>query len=91
MTDLDDALRSRRTAPGRKNVTTDQPLRITTDHPDWVLALVAAVEWAEYAHPKITEGDRCLGEELAAVPAEVREAAKGWAQAKRTQIGGTDV
>lgn len=65
---------------------TDQPPRITTGHPDWVLALVAAAEWLEYSHPKIADGDRCLSAELAAVPAEVREAAKGWAQARQAAV-----
>lgn len=62
----------------------DQPMRMTTNQPDWVLDLVAAAEWLEYSHPRIAEGDRCLSEELAAVPADVREAAKGWAQAKQS-------
>ena len=61
-----------------------------TDLPDWVLDLVAAVEHFEYVHPKVEDSDECFGRQLAAVPAEVRAMAKGWAQAKRTQPGGTD-
>lgn len=63
---------------------------MTTDLPDWVLDLVAAVEHFEYVHPKVSIADDCLHHPLEAVPDEVRAMARGWAQAKRTQTGGTD-
>ncbi|WP_433067330.1 hypothetical protein [Dactylosporangium sp. CS-033363] len=51
-----------------------------TDQPDWVLGLVAAVERYEYVHAPVDPADTCLQEPLQQVPAEVRAAARGWAQ-----------
>lgn len=53
------------------------------DLPDWVLDLVAAVEHFEYVHPRVDIRDDCLAAPLEAVPTDVREQAKGWAQARR--------
>lgn len=56
---------------------------MSTPAPDWALDLVAAVEYFEDVHPKVEAGRDCLGDALAAVPADVRGEARGWARAKR--------
>lgn len=65
---------------------------MAADHPGWLLALVADVERYEFCHESV-KGDpldwRCLSQSLEAVPAEVREQAKGYAQAKREATDGT--
>lgn len=55
----------------------------STSTPDWALELLAAVEYYEDVHPKVEAGRDCLGAALAAIPAEVRAEARGWARAKR--------
>lgn len=56
-----------------------------TVHPGWLLALVADVEQYEDLHaaPPGVESWACFGRALGGVPAEVRDQARGWAQAKR--------
>lgn len=58
-------------------------ITVNTPAPEWALDLLAAVEYYEDVHPKVEAGRDCLGDALAAIPAEVRAEARGWARAKR--------
>lgn len=62
-------------------------ITVNTPAPEWALDLLAAVEYYEDVHPKVEAGRDCLGDALAAVPAEVRAEARGWARARPSASG----
>lgn len=56
---------------------------MSSDHPGWLLALVAAVERFEDVHNKVDPGGECLATVLLDVPGPVRDMARGYAVARR--------